>query len=151
MTEAAAVPSRPTVAVDLRALVPEATGIGVYTRSLLEASLAHGRYAYRGLSHKPVRDPDALAALGVAPLDSGSRLPLGVLWQQIELPARLRALAAEGAADLFWSPLMTLPAFGPEPALPSVVTVHDLTALLYPETHRLKVRLSLPSAHRDMR
>src|SRR6185295_10552797 len=37
------------------------------------------------------------------------------------------------------SPLQTLPLLGDTPA---VVTVHDLTTLLLPETHRLKVQLT---------
>ena len=62
--------------------------------------------------------------------------PLGVIWQQLALPRRL----ARGDVDLFWSPLITLPLRCPVPA---VATVHDLTVLLYPETHTLKVRFSL--------
>ena len=57
-----------------------------------------------------------------------------MLWQQLRLPRRL----ARGDVDLFWSPLITLPLRCPVPA---VVTVHDLTALLFPEAHTLKVRL----------
>jgi alpha-1,3-rhamnosyl/mannosyltransferase len=61
--------------------------------------------------------------------------PLGVLWQQIRLPSRLR----QGDIDLFWSPLHTLPWKTP---VPSVITVHDLTVWLYPEAHTRKVRFS---------
>jgi len=125
---------RPTVAVDLRALVPEATGIGVYTRELL-ARLARPGAPYRwlGLAHRaPGEDaaPPAAMAVEVRPA------PLGVLWQQLHLPRRL----ARGDVDLFWSPLLTLPLRCPVPA---VVTVHDLTALLFPEAHRAKVRWSI--------
>lgn len=62
--------------------------------------------------------------------------PLGVLWQQVTLPRRLR----RGDLDLFWSPLLTLP---PSPPVPSVVTLHDLAVLHHPETLNWKVRLSL--------
>lgn len=124
----------PTVAVDLRALVPEATGIGVYTRSLLLALARRRPGRYRGLAHRPVRRREELEATGVALDDAPSRLPLGVLWQQLALPRRL------GEADLLWSPLLTLPLTCPVPA---VLNVHDLTVLLYPETHRLKVRWSV--------
>ncbi|MCH9647503.1 MAG: glycosyltransferase family 4 protein [Deltaproteobacteria bacterium] len=127
-------PSPPTVAVDLRALVPAATGIGVYTRSLLGA-LAHSEALnYLGVSHQPIRSPEALRDLGVS-LESHPA-PLGVLWQQLKLPKRLE----HSAAELFWSPLGTLPWRLP---VPSVVTVHDLTVLTHPETHSLKVRLSM--------
>ncbi|HEX2254219.1 MAG TPA: glycosyltransferase family 1 protein [Thermoanaerobaculia bacterium] len=120
----------PTVAVDLRALVPEATGIGVYTRSLL-AALGGGRFRYLGMAH---REPQGLGELDL-PVETHPA-PLGVLWQQLHLPRRLRA----GDADLFWSPLNTLPLACPVPA---VVTVHDLTAVLFPEAHTLKVRWSV--------
>lgn len=135
--------TRPTVAVDLRALVPQATGIGVYTRSLLSRLAARGAFRLLGLAHRPVRNPGALEATGVALAPETSRLPLGVLWQQLELP---RILERHGA-DLLWSPLQTLPVVrsGSRPdgrEIPAVVTVHDLTVVLYPETHRLKVRWS---------
>lgn len=131
-------PTRPTVAVDLRALVPEATGIGVYTRALLGELAAPGRagggFAYLGLSQRPVRGAAELTAAGVA-LET-QPAPLGVLWQQTRLPARLAA----GDVDLFWSPLATLPGRCPVPA---VVTVHDLTAVLFPEAHTARVRWSI--------
>lgn len=126
--------SVPTVAVDLRALVPETTGIGVYTRALLLALARRRGHRYLGLSHRPPKGAAELEAAGIE-LDQ-QRAPLGVLWQQLALPRRL----GRGDADLFWSPLMTLPVACP---LPAVVTVHDLTALLFPETHTLKVRWSL--------
>lgn len=62
--------------------------------------------------------------------------PLGVLWQQSYLPRRL----ARGDIDLFWSPLLTLPARLP---VPGVVTLHDLAVLHHPETLTWRVRLSL--------
>ena len=126
----------PTVAVDLRALVPEATGIGVYTRDLLAALTAGGggRTRYLGLVHRPLRDPAAMAALGIEV--EVEPAPLGVLWQQLTVPRRL----ARGGVDLFWSPLNTLPVRCPVPA---VVTVHDLTAVLFPEAHTARVRWSI--------
>jgi len=124
----------PTVAVDLRALVPTATGIGVYTRSLLLALAARGGFGYRGLAHRPPRGAAALAAAGIE--SEHEPAPLGVIWQQLKLPRRL----ARGDLDLFWSPLMTLPLHCPVPA---VATVHDLTSILMPESHRFKVRWSI--------
>jgi len=141
---APAAPTRPTVAVDLRALVPAATGIGVYTRSLLTRLARRGAFRFLGLAHRPVQSGEALTAAGVELAADTSRLPLGVLWQQLELPRRL----TRHDADLLWSPLQTLPLSSPVPA---VVTVHDLTVLLYPETHRLKVRWSqLPFLERSL-
>ncbi|HUF77771.1 MAG TPA: glycosyltransferase family 1 protein [Thermoanaerobaculia bacterium] len=130
-------PSHPTVAVDLRALVPEATGIGVYTRELLRGLAGRGGFSYLGLAHREPRGAIDLAALGVRLEHQPS--PLGVLWQQLSLPRRLARGRDRGEIDLLWSPLQTLPARCPVPA---VVTVHDLTVLLMPEAHRSKVRWS---------
>ncbi|HYG63099.1 MAG TPA: glycosyltransferase, partial [Thermoanaerobaculia bacterium] len=135
-------PDRPTIAVDvpkvvvdLRALVPEPTGIGVYTRSLLlELAGRDGGLHYLGMAHRQPRGAEELTAAGIALEHQPA--PLGVLWQQLTLPRRL----ARGDADLLWSPLITLPLRCP---LPAVATIHDLTTLLLPEAHRLKVRWSI--------
>jgi glycosyltransferase involved in cell wall biosynthesis len=126
--------ARPTVAVDLRALVRTATGIGVYTRSLLLALAARRTLRYLGLAHRPTREEGELAAAGIP--TEHEPAPLGVLWQQLLLPRRL----ARGDVDLLWSPLLTLPLSCPVPA---VATVHDLTTVLFPEMHRAKVRWSI--------
>lgn len=128
----------PSIAVDLRALVPEATGIGVYTRSLLTAWTERGGRAV-GLAHRGIHHREDLTDAGIEVEDDRSPWPLGVLWQQLALPRILARLRDEGRSELFWSPLMTLPWRCP---VPSVVTVHDLTAILFPETHRFKVRWS---------
>jgi glycosyltransferase involved in cell wall biosynthesis len=115
--------------------VPAATGIGVYTRNLLLALAREDPGTrYLGLSQRPVQGAAELQAAGIA-LEV-QPAPLGVIWQQVQLPRRLK----KGDIDLFWSPLMTLPLLS---RLPAVVTIHDLTVLLYPETHTAKVRLSL--------
>lgn len=124
----------PRVAVDLRALVPAPTGIGFYTRSLLVELAARGEFRFLGLAHRPVHFADELRAAGIQ--IEHQPAPLGVLWQQVSLPLRLR----RGDVDLLWSPITTLPL---RLAVPGVVTVHDLTTLLLPETHRAKVRLSV--------
>ncbi len=124
----------PRVAIDLRALVPLATGIGVYTRSLTLALAARGSFRFLGVAHRAPRGAAELAAAGVE--IEHQPAPLGVAWQQLVLPRRLR----RGDVDLFWSPLLSLPLHCPVPA---VTTVHDLTVLLMPEAHRAKVRWSL--------
>lgn len=135
--------SPPTVAVDLRALVPPPTGIGVYTRSLLESLARGGTGHYVGWSHKPVRGAEALEDLGVE-LET-QWAPLGFLWQQLRVPRRLQ----REDVDVFWSPLMTLPWSLP---VPGVVTVHDLTVLSHPRMHTAKVRLTiLPLLRRTLR
>jgi glycosyltransferase involved in cell wall biosynthesis len=122
------------VAVDLRALVPAPTGIGVYTRSLLLELARLDRFELVGMAHRAPHFADELGAAGIA--IEVHPAPLGVVWQQIHAARRLR----RGDIDLFWSPITTLPWHCPVPA---VVTVHDLTPLLLPETHRFKVRWSV--------
>src|ERR1700720_3693068 len=135
--DAAAAPAlagRPRVAIDLRALVPLPRGIGVSPRSLAIALAARGGMRYLGVAHRPPRGAEELAAAGIDVEEQ--RAPLGVVWQQLLLPRRVRG----GDVDLLWSPLLTLPLDCPVPA---VATVHDLTVLLMPEAHRAKVRFSL--------
>lgn len=130
----ASVDSRPRIAVDLRALVGVPSGIGFYTQSMLRC-LAHRETAtYVGMAHRPIVDDRLLVESGISMEAHGG--PLGVWWQQLIVPGRLR----RGDIDLFWSPITTLPM---RLQIPGVVTVHDLTTLLHPQTHRLKVRLSV--------
>jgi glycosyltransferase involved in cell wall biosynthesis len=124
---------KPRLAVDLRAALDAPTGIGVYTQQLLTALAARGRFELLAVAHRAPSRDGWLAGNGIA--FEAQPAPWGVVWQQLQLPRRLR----RGDVDLFWSPLQTLPLYGDVPA---VVTVHDLTTLIYPETHRLKVRLT---------
>ncbi len=134
--------SLPTVAVDLRPLVRSVTGIGVYTRSLLLELARRGDRRYLGLAHGAVEGTEEFAAAGI-PIEI-QPAPLGVIWQQLRLPKRLAA----GDVDLLWSPHMTLPLRCPVPA---VATVHDLTTLLFPDHHRVKVRWSVyPFLHASL-
>jgi alpha-1,3-rhamnosyl/mannosyltransferase len=131
------------IAVDLRALVGQPTGIGVHTRELLLELARRGKYRYLGLAHRPVSGAGELAAAGIDLAVHAA--PLGVLFQQLRLPAALRAQGV----DLLWSPLQTLPWFCPVPA---VVTLHDLTVYTHPEAHRAKVLWSQrPFLRRSLR
>ncbi len=129
----AAATRKPRLAVDVRAALDEPTGIGVYTRALLTALARRGNFDLVAMAHRPPRHDGWLREHGIA--FETQPAPYGLLWQQVRLPRRL----ARGDVDLFWSPLQTLPLLGDVPA---VVTVHDLTALLLPETHRLKLRVT---------
>lgn len=123
----------PRVAVDLRALVGRPSGIGFFTLSLLSELARQGQGSYVGMAQASVYGQEQLTAAGVD-LEV-HRAPLGLVWQQLVLPRRLR----QGDVDLLWSPLLTLPI---RLETPAVVTVHDLTPLLFPEAHSLKVRAS---------
>ncbi len=134
--------SKPRLAVDVRAVLDQPTGIGVYTRALLSALARRGRFDLLAVAHREPRDGAWMREHGIA--FEAQPAPYGLLWQQLQLPRRL----GRGDVDLFWSPLQTLPLLG---ELPAVVTVHDLTTLLFPETHRLKVRVTqLPFLGRSL-
>ena len=96
-------PGKPLLAVDLRAALDASTGIGVYTRQLLTALAARGRFELLALAHRPPSRDGWLAENGIA--FEAQPAPWGVLWQQLRLPRRL----GRGDVDLFWSPLQTLP------------------------------------------
>ncbi|MDX1644907.1 MAG: glycosyltransferase family 1 protein [Thermoanaerobaculia bacterium] len=125
---------RTAIGIDLRGLVGTPTGIGYYTLALLTELARSSDLRLVGMAHRPPQHADELAAAGVE--IEVRRAPSGVLWQQFVVPRRL----ALGDLDLFWSPLLTLPLDLP---VPGVATIHDLTPLLYPETHRFKVRWSI--------
>ncbi len=124
---------KPTIAVDVRSLVGIPTGIGVFTLSMLKALADRGVVRCIGMAHRDLSRTEELQRAGVD-LEAQAA-PSGVWWQQLVLPRRL----AGSDIDLLWSPLLTLPVRNP---VPGVVTIHDLTPLLLPEAHRLKVRLS---------
>jgi glycosyltransferase involved in cell wall biosynthesis len=136
--------SKPRIAVDARALVDEPAGVGYYTRALLLALARRGNVGLTALSHRAARDVAELTEAGVA--FETLQAPFGYWWQQKTLPRRLRG----GAFDLLWSPLATLPQ---ETPLPAVVTIHDLTPLLYPYWHswrnRWTFRRRLPATLRS--
>lgn len=131
------------IAVDARALVDSPAGVGYYTRSLLERLAIRGNFQFTALSPRAARDAGTLAEAGVQFETSSPRI--GFWWQQRTLPKRLR----QGDFDLLWSPLGTLPQGAP---IPSVVTVHDLTPLLFPYWHswrnRVTFRRQLPGTLR---
>jgi glycosyltransferase involved in cell wall biosynthesis len=92
------------------------------------------RFSLVGMAHA---EPEFAQELRDAGIEIEVRSAIsGVIWQQTTVPRRL----GRGDLDLFWSPILTLPLVLPVPA---VTTVHDLTPLLHPETHRLKVRMSI--------
>ncbi len=115
------------LAVDGRALFQPASGIGVYTQNLLK-ELRNYQLEITVLTHKPLKGEKLDNIHYIA--DS---VPSGVVWQQTVLPKKLKQF------DIFWSPIQTLPFYTP---IPSLVTVHDLTVITFPETHTLKVKLS---------
>ncbi len=123
----------PRIAVDGRALMDAPAGVGYYTRALLECLAKRGSFQFTALSPRAASAPEALLAAGVRFETSSPRI--GFWWQQRTLPKRLR----QGDFDLLWSPLGTLPQSAP---VPSVVTVHDITPLLFPYWHSWRNRVT---------
>lgn len=78
-------------------------------------------------SHAPIENREGLEHCDFR-VDAS---PLGVLWQQTQLP-RIDA-------DVLWGPHGTLPVAWRKP---SVATVHDFTSITMPGRHRLKTILS---------
>ena len=85
--------NRPRIGVDLRALVPRPTGIGVYTEALLGELLNGEEFELVGLSHAPLHESVRLGGRDLEIEIHGA--PLGVIWQQHYLPRRL----AQGDID----------------------------------------------------
>ncbi|MDQ6891879.1 MAG: glycosyltransferase family 4 protein [Acidobacteriota bacterium] len=113
------------IAIDARALLPNTTGIGTYTRSI-GAALAGCPDVSIGM-FSPRRLPDGR---GQGPWtvheDSHS---FGMLWAQTTLSARAR----RWGADAILSALTIGPTVAADP--PFVSVVHDLTAWTHPQWH----------------
>ncbi len=113
------------IAIDARGLLPQATGIGTYTRGIA-AALAG-------------RDGATVALFSPRPLPEGRERgpwtvfadshPSGMLWAQTTLPARAR----RWGADVLLSALTIGPFAAEDP--PFVSVVHDLTPWTHPEWH----------------
>jgi len=130
------------IALDCRALCSAITGGGQYTYHLInELARLDGNNEYFLCSPRDIALPhNADKAQNIEVRIN--RYPLGIMWQQIGLPAILRDLKI----DLFHSPLGTLPIFS---ITPSVITILDLTTILMPQTHSWKMRLSVNSLIRS--
>ena len=122
------------IAVDARPLAVPLTGIGRYTRALLENMVPRGHewflYSDRPLQVKA--PAGAQLRLGDAP--GGSLRSLW--WSQWQF----RRWAAQDGADLFWSPRHHLPLL-PGGGLAQVVTIHDMVWKQFPETMLARNRL----------
>ncbi|MEO8433069.1 MAG: glycosyltransferase family 1 protein, partial [Acidobacteriota bacterium] len=113
------------IAIDARALLPQATGIATYTRGIANALAARtdvsvGLFTPRKLPGSSENGPWSVHA------DSH---PAGMIWAQTTLPSRARRWGADAIlAALTIGPVA---AAGP----PFVSVVHDLTAWTNPEWH----------------
>ncbi|MDW8064251.1 MAG: glycosyltransferase family 1 protein [Anaerolineae bacterium] len=121
------------ILIDVTAAVRQGAGIGRYARELTRAILrAFPEHRYTLFYAGPVRFPLTWAeGLGVrqrpAPLPERGMV---WLWHRLRLPIPVEALA--GPADLVYSPDFLLPPTWP--GRPTLLTVHDLSFEIMPET-----------------
>ncbi len=123
------------VVLDGRALAGVRAGGARYVRHLVRGLAQLGEEneywlcAHREMKERPVQEGGNFHY-------RVDRYPLGSIWQNVALPRILK----EVRADIFHSTLFTVPLRMPCPA---VVTVFDLTPLLFPQWHTLKVRMTI--------
>ncbi len=116
------------ILIDVTSALKQTAGIGRYTRGLVDA-LAHH---FADLPIVLVATRDAPSPIPPWPY-SLQRLPFTerqavILWQRLRVP--LPADLILGRADLFHSPDFVLP---PLWKTPGIVTVHDLSFMVYPQ------------------
>jgi glycosyltransferase involved in cell wall biosynthesis len=124
------------VGIDVTAAIIQGGGIGRYTRELIAALTAvdsHNEYHFFAAapsSASPVPNPIPQAEnvrLHTAPLDERW---LYRLWYRLRLPLPVQWVT--GPLDLFHSPDFVLPPVNGR--IPTLLTVHDLSFVHYPET-----------------
>jgi len=120
------------IGIDARPLSYDLTGIGVYLRHLLAALQKIDDQNHYFLISNGCIDL-ALENRRWSKIEGGTTQKLlSTAWMQLRAPA----IAAEKNIDLFWSPRHHLPLFLPA-RIKTVVTVHDITHLLFPATMAL--------------
>ena len=123
------------VGFDATTLVGRISGVGYYTKRLLDA-LTDGVPGAEGtevvvLSNRPV--PVAPRPPRVR-VHEGSRFPVRSVWMQLSLPRILRALKPDVVHFTnYLAPVGS--------RVPYVVSIHDMTLSLMPECHTFKKRL----------
>lgn len=128
----------PTIGIDFRSALGQATGVGRYVRNLVRHMLE------QGTDERFVLFVDREGEEGSLPLDASNvsrrTLTLPALqnyftWLQLRLPPSLW----RRPVDLFHFPFYAMPLLSIGPA---VVTIHDLTFELHPEWFSRRSRLS---------
>ena len=121
------------IAVDARPLAAPLTGIGRYTRALLDAMVEQGHqwflYSDRPLQVSLPENPRLWVRHG----DALGGTPGSLRWAQWQYTR----WAVQDVVDLFWSPRHHLP-LRLNKRIASVVTIHDLVWRQFPETMRPK-------------
>lgn len=133
--------TRAVIGFDVTSALTQGGGIGRYTRELIGALVVEAPdFAYKLFSARPpavLPVPDALPILPhvtrrPAPLDERW---LYRFWYRARLPLPVQTFT--GAIDLFHSPDFVLPPVGG--GIPTILTVHDLSFVHYPDTFPAKL------------
>ena len=120
------------IGVDARPLSYDLTGIGIYLKHLLEVlQKIDDQNHYYLISNGPIN----------LTLDNRrwSKIEGGTTWKLLStawIQLRAPVIVAEKGLTLFWSPRNHLPLFLPS-RVKTVVTIHDITHLLFPATMAL--------------
>jgi glycosyltransferase involved in cell wall biosynthesis len=124
------------IGFDVTAALMQGGGIGRYTRELIHALTAEApQLTYKLFSAKPPAVLPVPDSLPTAPNVSHHPAPLEEhwlyrLWYRARLPVPVQLFM--GSIDLFHSPDFVLPPVSGR--IPTIVTVHDLSFVHYPET-----------------
>lgn len=124
------------IGFDATAAVTQGGGIGRYTRELLRALVQEGNhYCFRIFAGRSPEAPPIDSPIPSGAHVSFRQLPLSPrwlyrIWYRLRLPLPVQVFT--GSVDLFHSPDFVLPPVMGN--IPTILTVHDLSFALYPET-----------------
>lgn len=124
------------IGIDFTSALTQGAGIGRYTRELVRAVLATNKvdnfalFSARQPARLPVPEPIPVAENVSYHEAQLSEQWLYRLWYRLQLPLRVEWFT--GSLDLFHSPDFVLPPVNKH--IPTLLTVHDLSFLHFPET-----------------
>jgi len=133
--------SKAVIGFDVTSALTQGGGIGRYTRELIHALTAEApNFAYKLFSARP---PAVLPVANSLPIAAGiEHRPAPVderwlyrLWYRARVPLPIQTFT--GPIDLFHSPDFVLPPVSGR--IPTILTVHDLSFMHYPETFPVKL------------
>jgi glycosyltransferase involved in cell wall biosynthesis len=136
--------TRPRIGIDVTAAVNQGAGIGRYTRELVNALASEDEenaFEYTLFSAKipkkiPVENPlptGTNISVRLAPINERW---LYRLWYKLNIPIPIQVFT--GSLDLFHSTDFVLPPVQQE--IPTLLTIHDLSFIHYPETFTSQLR-----------
>ena len=134
--------NRPVIGIDVTSALSQGAGIGRYTRELISSLVKYDlaseyvlfsakQSSWDRLSSRI--DPDAHVQYKQAPI--GERW-LYRIWHRLRLPVPIQMFT--GDIDLFYSPDFVLPPVRGD--IPTILTVHDISFVHYPETFTPSLR-----------